>query len=223
LPNYPHHIIQWGHNRQKVFVNDEDYLYYLENLKEWKENLGCKVYSYCLMENHIHLVVDPGEEIRNLALLMKRISARQTRYVNRQKKRRGTLWEGRYKSSPIKVDEYLLACCRYVELNPVRVGIVRDPGEYRWSSYRYKVGLEGLGGIDLDPLYRGLGSTKKRCRERYRQWVNEEVPRGEWELIGQAVHRGQLTGSFRFIEEVHKRFDRWIVFRGQGRPKKGKK
>ena len=223
LPDYPHHIIQRGHNRQVVFVNDEDYLYYLENLKEWKENLGCKVYAYCLMTDHIHLIVDPGEEGRNLGLLMKRISARQTRYVNRLQRRKGTLWEGRYKSSPIKADEYLLACCRYVELNPVRAGIVDNPGEYRWSSYRYKVGVEEIEWLDLDTFYKGLGSTKKQCQERYRRWVSGAIPQGEWEMIQQAVQRGQLTGSSRFIEEVHKRVERWIEFRGQGRPRKGKK
>ncbi|MDY6845462.1 MAG: hypothetical protein SVW57_15395 [Thermodesulfobacteriota bacterium] len=131
------------------------------------------------MGNHIHLVVDPGYGERNVALIIKRISVRQPLYVNRLQKRKVTLWKGRCKSSHIKVDEYLLACSRYVELNPVRIGIVKDPGEYRWSSYRYKVGLDEFGWIDLDPLYMCLGSTKKRCRECYRQWVNEEVPRGE--------------------------------------------
>lgn len=140
LADYPHHIVQRGHNRAPVFLSSEDHLYYLENLKEWKKNLGCKVYAYCLMTNHVHLIVDPCENIENLALLMKRVSGRQTRYVNRLGNRRGTLWEGRYKSSPISTDEYLLACCRYVELNPLRAQMVGSPEEYRWSSYRHKAG-----------------------------------------------------------------------------------
>ena len=133
IADYPHHIIQRGHNRQVVFVGDEDYLYYLENLKEWKKTFKCKVYAYCLMTNHVHLIVSPGKKAENLALLMKRVSGRQTRYVNKIERRSGTLWEGRYKSSLINEDGYLLACCRYIELNPVRAGIVNEPAEYRWS------------------------------------------------------------------------------------------
>ncbi len=82
--NCPHHIIQRGHNRQVVFVEDGDYLYYLDNLREWKTELGCKIYTYCLMTNHVHLIIDPGERIKNLGLLMKRVAGRQTRYVNKE-------------------------------------------------------------------------------------------------------------------------------------------
>ena len=92
VPNTPHHIIQRGHNKQVVFVERQDYHYYLQNLREWKEKLGCKLYAYCLMTNHIHLIVDPGEDIDNLALLMKRVTARQTRLVNYLEKRTGSLW-----------------------------------------------------------------------------------------------------------------------------------
>ena len=133
IADYPHHIIQRGHNRQVVFAGDEDYLYCLENLKEWKKTFKCKVYAYCLMTNH-YLIVSPSKKAENLALLMKRVSGRQTRYVNKIERRSGTLWEGRYKSSLINEDGYLLACCRYIELNPVRAGIVNEPAEYRWSS-----------------------------------------------------------------------------------------
>lgn len=219
LSNCPHHIIQRGHNRQIVFAGDEDYLYYLENLKEWKHELGCKIYAFCLMTNHVHLIVDPGEKVENLALLMKRVSGRQTRYVNKMEGRSGTLWEGRYKSSPIKAGEYLLACCRYIELNPVRAKIVEKPEKYKWSSYRYKVRIEELDWLDLDPFYVGMGKTKKEREDKYKKWMEETVPDGEWELIRQVVQRGQLTGSNRFIEEVSKRSGKRIEFRGQGRPK----
>ncbi|MBI4377745.1 MAG: transposase [Nitrospinae bacterium] len=219
LPNCSHHIIQRGHNRQVVFAADEDYLYYLENLKEWKNELECKIYVFCLMTNHVHLIIDPGEKVENLALIMKRVSGRQTRYVNKMEGRSGTLWEGRYKSSPIKAGEYLLACCRYIELNPVRAKIVEKPEKYKLSSYRYKVGIEELDWLDLDPFYVELGKTKKEREEKYKKWMRETVPDGEWEIIRQVVQRGQLTGSNRFIEEVSKRTGKRIEFRGQGRPK----
>lgn len=220
LPNHPHHINQRGHNRQVVFANDGDCLYYLENIRDWKKNLGCKIYAYCLMTNHIHLIVYPGNKVENLALLIKRVSGRQTRYVNKLEGRSGTLWEGRYKSSPIKYDEYLLACCRYVELNPVRAGIVDDPENYKWSSYKYKVGIERLDWLDVDPYYKNLGRTDKEREERYKKFVKGSIPQGEWELIREAAQRGQLTGSNRFIEEVAKKIGRQIERRGQGRPKK---
>lgn len=219
LPNYPHHIIQRGHNRQVVFASKEDYLYYLENLKQWKKELGCKIYAFCLMTNHVHLIVDPGKDVENLALLMKRVSGRQTRYVNKIEGRRGTLWEGRYKSSPIKANEYLLACCRYVELNPVRAKIVDDPAKHIWSSYKYKVGRAQLDWLDVDPCYLGLGTSANEREKRYETWVNGAIPTGEWETIRQAVQRGQLTGSNKFIEEVDKKIGRRVEFRGQGRPR----
>lgn len=223
LPNYPHHIIQRGHNRQAVFSTDKDYLNYLKYLKEWKEDLGCEVYAYCLMTNHVHLIIDPGRKVENLGLLMKRVAGRQTRYVNKIVGRTGTLWEGRYKSSPIQTDEYLLACCRYIELNPVRAEIVKNPEDYPWSSYRHKVGVETLEWIDTDPSYAGMGSTKHEREERYQEWVSTSIPQKEWEIIRQAVQRGQLTGSKQFVEGVAQTTGKWVAFRGQGRPKKVEK
>jgi len=220
INSYPHHIIQRGHNRQVVFASDEDYLYYLDNLREWKAKLGCKVYAYCLMTNHVHLVIDPGEDEKSLALLMKRVAGRQTRYANKIEKRTGTLWEGRYKSSTISTNEYLLACCRYVELNPVRAGMVPDPGEYRWSSYNAKIDIEKAGWLDTDPCYLAFGRTSSKRADKYRKWVKEEIADSELELIRKCVQRGQLTGSRRFVDEIEQKIERRIEFRGQGRPRK---
>ncbi len=157
LQNYPHHIVQRGHNRQVVFAGEDDFRYYLDTLIKWKTEYGVKVYGYCLMTNHVHLVLEPPDEIAVLGRLMKRLAGRQTRYVNRLEGRRGTLWESRYKSSPIQTDEYLLACCRYVDLNPVRARMVVSPQDYHWSSYRMKVGLDASSWIDEDPCYLSLG------------------------------------------------------------------
>ena len=219
IRGYPHHIIQRGHNRQAVFVSDDDYLFYLDNLREWKEKLACKVYAYCLMTNHVHLIVDPGEDERSLAQLIKRVAGRQTRHVNKLEKRTGSLWEGRYKSSTISTDEYLLACCRYVELNPVRAGLVTDPIEYRWSSYRGKTGKRKEEWLDFDPCYMGLAGSKKKRAERYKGWVKGTIPEGEWDVIRQSLQRGQLTGSARFVDEIERKTKRRIEFRGPGRPR----
>jgi len=223
IADYPHHIIQRGHNRQSVFASDDDYLYYLENLQVWKEAYGCKVYAYCLMTNHVHLIIDPGHHVKNIAYLMKRVAGRQTRYVNKLEKRTGSLWEGRFKSSPISTDEYLLACCRYIELNPVRAGIISDPAKYRWSSYGVKIGIRKEGWLDEDPYYLGLAGSEKKRAERYKTWVRDTIPAGEWELIRQSLQRGQLTGSSRFVDEIEKKIERRVEFRGRGRPKKTKK
>ncbi|MBF0566654.1 MAG: transposase [Nitrospirae bacterium] len=137
--NYPHHLIQRGHNRQVVFADDSDYMYYLENLRDWKEKLRCKVYAFCLMTNHVHLIVEPTDKAENMSLLIKRVAGRQTRYVNKLEGRYGTLWEGRYKSSSVDRDEYLMACYRYVELNPVRAGLVPVPQDYRYFISARKV------------------------------------------------------------------------------------
>jgi len=220
IPNTPHHIIQRGHNREVVFVGEEDYLYYMSNLKEWKEKLNCKIYAYCLMTNHVHLIIDPGRKAENLGLLMKRVTGRQTRYVNKVQGRTGTLWEGRFRSSPINRNEYLLACCRYIELNPVRANMVAEPEEYKWSSYREKIGEVRNSSIDKDPCYDSLGDTERERRKAYKEWMKDAIPEGEWKIIREALQRGQLTGNSRYIEQIEKRIGERIEFRGQGRPRK---
>ena len=99
VPNYPHHVIQRGHNKQVVFAEEADFDYYLGTLAEFKEEYNVKVFAFCLMTNHVHLVLQPGDKITGMGQLMKRLAGRQTRYVNRKEQRSGTLWESRYKSS----------------------------------------------------------------------------------------------------------------------------
>lgn len=220
LANRPHHVVQRGHNRQVVFGGDDDYRYYLATMREWKETLGCKVYAYCLMSNHVHLVVDPGEAPRHLGLFMKRVAARQTRLVNRLLRRSGTLWGSRFHSSPIETDAYLLACCRYLEMNPVRAGMVAVPEVYPWSSCRSRVGIERTEWLDDDPCYSALGANPSWRARRYREWLQAAAPQGEWDLIRMAVQRNQLTGGNRFTEEVEEKIGVRIEMRGQGRPKR---
>jgi REP-associated tyrosine transposase len=219
LPNYPHHIVQRGHNRQVVFAAEQDFKYYLETLSEWRSIYEVRIYAWCLMTNHIHLIVEPPEDVARLGQLMKRLSGRQTRYVNRLEGRSGTLWESRYKSSPIQTDQYLLACIRYVELNPVRAHMVKFAAEYPWSSYQARMNGEGLMIPDLDPCYLALGETDEERRFRYEEFVQSAIPDGEWELIHEAIARGQLTGNSWYIEEVEKIIGRRIEHRRPGRPR----
>jgi len=223
IPDYPHHVVQRGHNRQPVFAEEDDYRHYLANLAELKGVFQCKVHAFCLMTNHVHLVIDPGEKPESLGELMKRVSGRQTRYVNRLEGRSGTLWEGRFKSSPVDTNAYLLACCRYVEMNPVIAGICDDPASYPWSSCATRLGQAGYGWLDFDPLYLGLGETEIERASRYRTFLREPIAKEEKKIILGAVQRGQLTGGMAFVDEIEKRLLRRVEFRGQGRPrKKGK-
>jgi len=218
LPNCPHHVIQRGHNKRDIFFGDADRTYYLKNLREFKERFGCKVYSYCLMSNHVHMIVDPCDNTTALGLLMKRLAARQTRRMNRAEGGSGTLWDSRYRSSLIDTERYLPACSRYVEMNPVRAGIAGRPEGYRWSSYRSKTGLARVEWLDEDPFYSSLGKTRKAREKRYRLWVERTSLDGEIDLIRKAVQRGQLTGGPAFVEQVCRKTGRHIKNRGRGRP-----
>ncbi len=220
VPNHPHHILQRGHNRGVVFIEREDYLRYLDHLEECKKRLQVKVYAYCLMTNHVHLILDPGERIDSIGLLMKHVAGRTTRYVNKLEHRSGTLWEGRFKSSPIQSEAYFLACCRYVELNPVRAGIVDSPEEYRWSSYSHQIGLETEPWMDQHMGFDDLGVSDQVRRQKYKEWIEDYIPQHQLDFIRKTVQRGQLTGSTRFQEEIHRKIGRRVECRGRGRPKK---
>ena len=222
LPGIPQHVIQRGNNREPCFYAEDDYHRYLGDLKEALAYNGCRLHAYVLMTNHVHLLLTPMAE-HGVSHVMQDVGRKYVRYINHTYRRSGTLWEGRYKSSPIKQDEYLLACCRYVELNPIRAGIVDAPENYKWSSYRCKIGIEKPDWLDLDPCYKNLGNTDKERAKRYKQFVKGSIPDGEWALIREALQRGQLTGSNRFIEEVERKIGRRIECRGQGRPRKSGK
>jgi putative transposase len=219
LPEMPLHIVQRGHDQQPVFVQAEDYKYYLDNLREAKDTLSIQVHGYCLMTNHVHLIVTPQAETENISSLMRTLAARQTRYVNKLESRSGTLWEGRFKSSLIDTTSYLLACCRYVDLNPVRAAIVASPDEYCWSSYRSHVGDSDDQLLDLCSPYRELGNSDAECAQAYRAFVAKGSRKSELATVRTALQRNQPTGSRRFCDEIEQRIGRRISTHGQGRPR----
>ncbi|MCW8275666.1 transposase [Pseudomonas sp. PCH199] len=221
LPNFPHHVVQRGHNRQVVFATADDFEHYLSDLRELKDSFGVSVYAYCLMTNHVHLLLVPSDTPSSLGQLMKALAARMTRYRNRLEGRSGTLWESRYKSSLVQSDTYLLACTRYIELNPVRAHIVSRAEDYPWSSYRLRVEESAKNNwLDHDPCFNALGTTELARRNRYKEFLEQVAPKGEVELIRSALQRGQLTGSSRFVEEIEHITGLRIIGRGQGRPSK---
>ena len=193
LPDTAHHIVQRGHNRRTVFVSADDYKCYLTNLVQLKNEFGCRIYAYCLMPNHVHLIINPGEKTEHLSMLMKRVAGRQTRYVNWRERSSGTLWEGRFRSSVILTEEYLTACCRYIELNPVRAGICSNPADFKWSSYASKVQGRNDPVVDFPASYLALGKSPKDRKKAYTEYVYETVTDDEIKLIQGALRRGQPT------------------------------
>ncbi|AQV96384.1 transposase [Cupriavidus necator] len=221
LPNCPHHIVQRGHNRQAVFADPSDFERYLADLRELKDAFGIKVHAFCLMTNHVHLLLAPPEDSAALAQLMKRLAGRMTRYRNRIERRTGTLWEGRYKSSAVQTDAYLLACCRYIELNPVRAGMVARPAEYFWSSYRLRMlGRHEDNWLERAAFFDDLAHSDEERSRAYRAFVDQGIPTDQLQLIRNALQRGQLTGSGDFIREVEQSSGLRIETRGRGRPRR---
>jgi putative transposase len=220
FPNLPHHIVQRGHCRSDVFFSDFDRTDYLATLAECRETLRLKVFAYCLMSNHVHLIVDPGDDAANLSTLMKQLAGRHARRLNLRNSWSGSPWESRFKCSPIDTDRYLLTCGRYVDLNPVRAGIVSVPEAYAWSSYRARVGIVTCEWLDRDPAIQALARTDSKRREFYRTIASERIDDGDLALIRGASHRNQLTGGSDFIEKIASESGVQVPNRSRGRPRK---
>jgi len=166
VPGQPVHVTQRGNNRGQVFFTPKDGAYYLEWLAEAAGKCRVAIHAYVLMTNHLHILATPQYE-DSLGRMMLSVGTRYTRYINATQNRTGTLWEGRYRSSLITSDAYLLACMRYIETNPVRLGLAPDPSVFRWSSYK----RNGLGRADAlitpHPLYDALGSSDEARAAAY--------------------------------------------------------
>ena len=216
---YPYHIILRGNNKCAIFYNDKDRRFFLESLKKAKEKTDSKIYAYCLMKNHVHFLIEPSRE-DGLADMMQSLGRRYVPYINSVYKRTGTLWEGRYRSSLVGNDEYLTACSRYIELNPVRAKIVRYPHEYRWSSFRAKVEGKMEDFLDLDPIYIEMGKTSKERQDNYGKLVLEGTPEYELNLIRLTTQKCGIIGSGSLKEKIAKLVGRSVVLRARGRPKK---
>lgn len=201
LADYPLHIVQRGINREPCFFTDEDYHCYLHWLEEAARACGCAIHAYVLMTNHVHLLLTPTETGAP-SRLMQSLGRRYVQYANRFYRRTGSLWEGRYKSSVVQAESYLLACSRYIELNPVKAGMVLDPGQYRWSSYR----ANGLGLVDqrLTPhaLYRQLGLDSTARQAAYRSLFRPELDDAAAKDIRKSLQLGMPVGSKRFAETI---------------------
>ncbi|MEO7966343.1 MAG: transposase [Gemmatimonadaceae bacterium] len=166
VPGVPLHITQRGNDRVRTFHDERDLRHYHDLLVEVTSELGCAVHAYVLMPNHVHLLVTPPDTSAP-ARMMQRLGARYVRYINTVHGRTGTLWEGRFRSSLVDSDRYVLSCMRYIELNPVRAGLESDPALARWSSYRFNALGEPDTLLSPHPLYLALGASPRQARDAY--------------------------------------------------------
>jgi len=219
MRNFPQHVITRGVDRQAVFFHEQDYTRYLEALQEAAATHRCLVHAYVLMTNHVHLLVTPERE-RSLPLMMQAMGRTYVQRLNARYNRTGTLWEGRYKASLIQDDRYLLACQRYIELNPVRAGMVVAPGEYRYSSYaHHALGTD-------DPLvtahacYLGLHDEPSARRLAYRALFHETLTEELLARIRSRTNAGSVIGDDRFRGQIEAMLGRAVPTGKRGRPKK---
>ena len=207
LENYTQHVIQRGVNREPCFYSEEDYRFYLDCLSDALDRYECECHAYVLMTNHVHLLLTPRAAFA-IAQVMKLVGQRFTQYMNHSYRRTGSMWEGRYKASVIDADRYLLTCYRYIELNPVRAGMVEKPSEYRWSSARTNgFGAEtdmGSDPVGLTPgeAYKGLGLDDKARQQAYRELFRDHMTQEQIHELGDIFSQEKVLGNSRFKELI---------------------
>jgi putative transposase len=203
LGGYTYHITQRGNNREACFFAEADYRFYLDCIKQSSDKYRVAVHAYVLMTTHVHLLVTTTTN-GDLSRFMQHIGRRYVRYVNHAYKRSGTLWEGRFKSSVVDAERYLLACYRYIELNPVRAGMTQRPSEYPWSSARrHGFGLED--GIVKDhPIYEALGGTREERARAYRALFRTEMDEDLLDEMGESFSQEKMLGGSRFLAQVER-------------------
>ena len=218
---FPQHIIQRGNNRSICFADEPDFAAYANWLKDYSIKFEVAVHAWVFMTNHVHLLVTPTTS-KGLSAMMQALGRRYVRYFNHQYRRTGTLWEGRFKSCLVQSEIYLLQCLRYIELNPVRAGMVDDPADYAWSSYRHN----GLG-IDTELCtpheeYLRLGDDPAARAKVYRALFKAHVEGKLLSEIRDATNKGLALGSEHFKDQAEALCGRRMRSAKMGRPKKSR-
>ena len=218
LAGYPHHIIQRGNNRQVIFMDATDRQLFLRLLEEHSRQFGVAIHSYVLMDNHIHVLATPSTA-EALPGMMQAVGRRYVRYFNDRYHRTGTLWDGRYKSTLVQSESYLLTCMAYLDLNPVRAGIVAQPADYAWSSHGHYTGqrLDKL--ITPHALAWELGNTPFAREAAYASLVQGGLAQGAHIAITHSVLYGWALGNAEFLANLQKKTPRRLEKGQAGRPK----
>lgn len=220
---YPHHVIQRGNNRQAIFHDAADRERYLALLREIAAAQGIAVHAYALMPNHVHLLVTP-QAGDGISRFMQALGRRYVRWFNDRHGRTGTLWEGRFRSTVVDADRYLLACMRYIELNPVRANLCSAPEHYPWSSFAHHAGLRVDPLVTDHALFWGLGNTPYERQLAYRRLFEIDLSPDELDEIRRSTNRGwALAPPARGREDCPPGGPGWTRPRPRGRPRSSRK
>lgn len=217
LPGYPHHIIQRGNNRQAIFTTTADYQALLCLIDVHAKKFGVDVHAYVLMSNHFHLLATPQTDT-GLPQMMQAVGRSYVRYFNDLQGRTGTLWEGRYRSTLIQTDRYLLACMAYIDLNPVRAGLVTEAVDYPWSSHGLYVGVRQDKLISPHSLYWGLANTPFGREAAYADLVRAGISADQQAALTRSTLAGWALGEDDFVADLQKRTIRRVNKSKAGRP-----
>lgn len=209
LPDQPQHVILRGNNRAEIFHAEVDYRFYLNKLQLACEKYSCDIHAYVLMTNHVHLLITPHEE-QSLSKAFQMLGRYYVQYFNYRYQRTGTLWEGRYKATVIDTEAYLLTCMRYIELNPVRAGIVAHPSDYPWSSYDCNASGQTNSLITPHVEYQRLGITDEERQTAYQQLFNDQIAQKSITEIREATNKGWVLGNERFKRSVQEKLKRRV-------------
>ncbi len=222
-PGQPQHVIVRGNNRDAIFCAEADYQFYLDRLKLACDKHSCDLHAYVLMTNHIHLLITPHTE-NGLAKTLQMMGRYYVQYFNFTYQRTGTLFEGRYKATVIDSEHYLLSCYRYIELNPVRAGMVKHPSEYPWSSY--SVNAQGAEDARLLLVPHGeyvlLGADATKRQAAYRALFKTRISEKTLEDIRESTNKSWALGSDKFKLQIEKHTGRMTAPRARGGDRKSK-
>ena len=217
LPGHPHHVIQRGNNRQAIFATAADRQVMLDLLDENARKFAVAIHAYVLMDNHFHLLATP-QTADGLPQMMQAVGRRYVRYFNGNQQRSGTLWEGRYKSTLIQTERYLLACMAYIDLNPVRAGMVAQARDYPWSSHGHYIGLRTDKLLTPHPLVWALGNTPFAREAAYAELVQAGISAGQQQALTDSALRGWALGEPDFVKNLQKMTARRVSKGTAGRP-----
>jgi putative transposase len=219
IPGYTYHIVQRGNNREACFFGTENYQLYLELLKDVLPKYGTQLHAYCLMANHVHLLMSPKDE-RSISDTMKVVASRYAYALNKAYQRSGTIWEGRHKASAVHSELYLLKCYRYIELNPVAANMVKRPEEYKWSSYHHNAWGDESPILTPHDEFTKLGENAiERCHA-YRELFKASLSEEDLHAFRKAAHYSMPVGTDRFHEQIETKIGGKIGYAKRGRPKK---
>jgi len=219
VPAFPHHVIQRGNDRQPIVRDDADRERLCALWHEYAQNFKVALHAYVLMDNHFHLLATP-ETADGLPKMMQAVGRAYVRYFNLRHKRSGTLWEGRYRSNLIESERYLLACMVYIDLNPVRAGMVGQAADFKWSSHRHCIGQFSDKLVTPHALFWGLGNTPFAREAAYAELVAHGLVANQKEQLTAGALSGWALGSKAFVDDLRQYTPRRLEPSKAGRPSK---